>query len=262
MTDAAVANGFHNLWQRLITGLVLAGVALGALFAGAGSFWLLTALLAVAMMAEWAGLMKVTGWKAWLGIALIAALMLFAHPLYRTIDMITLYALLGGTMVSGLFTVSHKIGSGLLYIGLACLAIIFLRDQAGLNVTLWTLAMVWATDVGAYFSGKTIGGPKLASQFSPNKSWAGLIGGILCAMAVSLGFTLQSDLPWPIIPLAAGLAIVAQLGDLLESWLKRRADVKDSSTLFPGHGGALDRLDGLLPVAIGVASLSAAGALR
>jgi phosphatidate cytidylyltransferase len=261
MTSGTSPGGFSNLWKRAITGFVLIIVAIGALFAGGWGFWLLVTLLALAMIAEWAGLMKAPRWKT--GIAMLAMLgvMIFAHPLYRIIDVTSLYVLLGACLALALIGSSLRLGGGLLYLGLASLAIIFLREQGGVVLTFWTLAIIWATDIGAYFSGKTIGGPKLAPKFSPNKTWAGLVGGVTCAALVSLIFAFQTVLPLLIVPLAALLAVVAQLGDLFESWMKRRADVKDSSNLFPGHGGALDRLDGLLPVAIGVAALNWAGML-
>jgi len=261
MTADTAPSGLSDLWKRAITGIVLIVVAIGALFAGGWSFWLLVTFLALAMIAEWAGLMKVSRWKTLVAIVAMLAIMVFAHPLYRLIDVTSLYVLLGGCAALVVVGSSLRLGSGLLYLGLASLAIIFLREQGGIVLTFWTLAIVWATDIGAYFSGKTIGGPKLAPQFSPNKTWAGLVGGVICATLVSAIFAFQTALPILIVPLAALFAIVAQLGDLFESWLKRRADVKDSSNLFPGHGGALDRLDGLLPVAIGVAALKGAGVL-
>lgn len=259
MTGNAAPKGFGNLWKRVITGIVLITVAVAALFAGGWGFWLLVTFLALAMIAEWGGLMKAPAWKIGLAIAAMLAVMIYAHPLYRVIDTANIYALLSGGIALAVIGMSPRLGAGLLYLGLASLAIVFLREQGGVVLTFWTLAIVWATDIGAYFSGKTIGGPKLAPQFSPNKTWAGLVGGLMSAMLVSTLFAIQTALPLLIIPLAALFAVIAQLGDLFESWLKRRADVKDSSNLFPGHGGALDRLDGLLPVATGVAALNWAG---
>ncbi len=129
------------------------------------------------------------------------------------------------------------------------------------EVVLGIVAVVIATDTGAYFSGRTIGGPKIAPRISPSKTWAGLGGGMLAAGLVSLGFFVSNGGgAFTVIGLAAFaigavLAIVAQAGDFLESWLKRRAAIKDSSNLIPGHGGILDRIDGLLPVAIVSAEL-------
>ncbi|MGB1539806.1 MAG: phosphatidate cytidylyltransferase, partial [Rickettsiales bacterium] len=126
-----------------------------------------------------------------------------------------------------------------------------LREPAmggSLSLLLYLLAVIWATDIGAYFSGKQIGGPKMAPRISPKKTWAGLLGGMLSATII--GVILAWFFPFPhtflqalwISPL---LAVVAQIGDLFESWLKREAGMKDSGTLIPGHGGILDRVDGL-----------------
>ncbi|RED15598.1 phosphatidate cytidylyltransferase [Parasphingopyxis lamellibrachiae] len=261
MTSGTAPGGYSNLWKRAITGIVLVAVALGTLFAGQWPFWLLVEFLAIAMMFEWSRLMQASMWKMLFAICLMTSVTGALMPFPFTSFPIAIVALLFGTAFCSAITVSLRLGFGFFYIGLASLAIIFLREQGGLILTLWMLATVWATDIGAYFSGKTIGGPKLAPKFSPNKTWAGLVGGIICAALVSLIFAFQTTLPLLIVPLAALFAIVAQMGDLFESWLKRRANVKDSSNLFPGHGGALDRLDGLLPVAIGAAALNWAGLL-
>lgn len=142
---------------------------------------------------------------------------------------------------------------GLLYIAAATATLIVLP----VSVVLGVLAIVIATDTGAYFSGRSIGGPKIAPRISPSKTWAGLIGGMIAAGLVSFGFFYSNvgDRAFSIMGLGAlaigaGLAILAQCGDFFESWLKRRARMKDSSNLIPGHGGILDRVDGLLPVAI------------
>ncbi len=143
--------------------------------------------------------------------------------------------------------------SGALYIGLAALALI----QLSVPVLVGVIAVVIATDTGAYFSGRTIGGPKIAPAISPSKTWAGLFGGMLAAGLVSASFFLFNvgEIRFSVMTgiafaIGAMLAVVAQAGDFFESWLKRRAGVKDSSRLIPGHGGVFDRVDGLLPVAI------------
>lgn len=252
---------FRNLAKRSVTAAALLAVALAAFYAGRVPFWLLALLLSLAMTVEWAWLMQAPRWKTAVAALIMAALMLFALPEFRPADAVTALAVAGAAALGAAATASLRLGGGLLYIGLASVAIVFLRETAGLALALWTLATVWATDIGAYFAGVTIGGRKLAPQFSPNKTWAGLIGGIVAAMLVASGFVLWGGLRPSFVPLSGLLAIVAQLGDLYESWLKRRAGVKDSSNLFPGHGGALDRLDGLMPVAICVAAMTAAGLL-
>ena len=151
--------------------------------------------------------------------------------------------------------------AGLVYVGAAAFSLMLLPHE----LVALAVAIVVFTDTGAYFSGRTIGGPKIAPAISPSKTWAGLLGGMTAAGLLVAGvvwFALSSGLLVPEpgsgavstiltgFAIGAVLAVVAQAGDFFESWLKRRAGVKDSSNLIPGHGGVLDRIDGLLPVAI------------
>ncbi len=139
---------------------------------------------------------------------------------------------------------------GLPYLILPVIGLLLLRDSSqGFALTFWTFLIVWGTDIGAYFTGRAIGGPKLAPAISPSKTWSGLIGGMIAAGLIGAFVARHFDLPAPCVWLGAPLAILAQAGDFFESWLKRRAGVKDSGAILPGHGGALDRLDGLVPVA-------------
>ena len=153
--------------------------------------------------------------------------------------------------------------SGALVVAGCAAAIIYIGAAAGMlielpiPVVLGVIAVVVATDTGAYFSGRTIGGPKIAPRISPSKTWAGLGGGMVAAGLVSLGFFYSnggdrafSAMGAGAFAVGAGLAVLAQAGDFLESWLKRKAGMKDSSNLIPGHGGVFDRADGMLPVAI------------
>lgn len=147
------------------------------------------------------------------------------------------------------------IAAGLIYIGIAVWTLLRLRDQY-LAIAIYPVAVVIATDVGAYFAGRTVGGPKIAPRISPSKTWSGLIGGMVLAAIISaistewivLDDSYQVALMGIFIVVGAILAVCAQAGDFLESWMKRRAGVKDSGTLIPGHGGLLDRMDGLLSV--------------
>jgi phosphatidate cytidylyltransferase len=148
------------------------------------------------------------------------------------------------------------LAGGLAYVGLAGLLLVFLReDHGGLERVLMVLLAVIATDVGAYFAGRTIGGPKIAPGISPSKTWAGLFGGMAAAglaLAGSYLWQLHDDsyriLAVAVFAIGAGMAVLAQIGDFFESWMKRRAGVKDSGRLIPGHGGVFDRVDGLLAV--------------
>jgi len=135
----------------------------------------------------------------------------------------------------------------------------FIRDQLGVTAALWVFGMVWATDIGAYFAGRAFGGARLAPKISPSKTWSGLFGGMIAALVVSATLGDRGGIVG--VPLWIGLfmGLAAQLGDLAQSWMKRRAGVKDSGKLIPGHGGLFDRVDGLLPVALILGALAAAG---
>ncbi len=152
---------------------------------------------------------------------------------------------------------------GVAYIAVPCIAMIWLRaDPAlGLETVFWLFAAVWATDVGAYFTGRAIGGPKLAPRISPGKTWAGLAGGIVCAALVGVGAAWLLDISAAagLVFVSAALAVVSQGGDLWESSVKRRFGVKDSGGLIPGHGGVLDRFDGLMTAAPTVAAIALMG---
>jgi len=154
-------------------------------------------------------------------------------------------------------------GFGVLYVGLPSVAILWVRasPDGGLPALLWILVLVVAVDSGAFAAGRLIGGPKLAARISPNKTWAGLAGGIAAAMVVGWLAAAWIGLPHrlPLILISAGMAVVEQAGDLAESAFKRRFGVKDSSRLIPGHGGFLDRVDGLLAVALAAAAAQCFG---
>ncbi len=193
-------------------------------------------MLAIAGGALWAGGLV---WQIFIAIvALICFSEFFALVIKATSN--ALYRLLAAI-------------AGGLYIGAASAAL----AAFPLAVVIGVIAVVVATDVGAYFSGRTIGGPKIAPKISPSKTWAGLIGGALAAGLVSAGFFLSNMgepglSPMLLVAFLIGalLAVLAQAGDFFESWLKRKAGAKDSSNLIPGHGGVFDRIDGLLPVAL------------
>jgi phosphatidate cytidylyltransferase len=139
----------------------------------------------------------------------------------------------------------------------ALVALLWLRHQPSLGreTVIWVAVCVWATDIGAYFLGKIAGGAKLAPRISPGKTWSGLIGGVCWAAVASaaLGLVFQQGATFVLAAVGVALAIVAQIGDLLESAAKRDAGVKDSGHLIPGHGGLLDRVDGLAAVLVAVA---------
>jgi len=141
---------------------------------------------------------------------------------------------------------------GFVYALVAALSLLWIRDRAdnGIALVIWVFIIVWATDTGAYLAGRAIGGPKLAPAISPNKTWAGFYGGVAAATVLGGLWAYLTGLHLVLLLLAPLFAAAAQGGDLFESGMKRRAGVKDSGNWLPGHGGAFDRLDGLLPVAV------------
>ena len=157
---------------------------------------------------------------------------------------------------------------GFVYCLLPAISLLWIRERAeyegigsSFDLLIWVFLVVWSTDIGAYFAGRAIGGPKLAPSISPNKTVAGLLGGVAAATVIAGLWVYAARLPATLLWIAALFAVAAQLGDLFESGLKRRAGVKDSGTWLPGHGGLLDRLDGLVPVAVLTAALMVANFL-
>lgn len=226
-----------------------------------GGLWLvgLVTLAGGVMGWEWArlcngGRVGASGVVAIATLTVITPAFVFAPPTTAPAVLGVGAALAAGFGLAGGTRHDAWLPLGIVYIGFACLAILWLRAlPQGRWLVLWLLAVVWATDTGAFFFGRAIGGPRLAPRISPNKTWAGLVGGTLTAALVGvLAACLVGRDAMPLVVGGMVLAIVAQGGDLLESWCKRRFGVKDSSHIIPGHGGILDRVDGLL------AALSAA----
>jgi phosphatidate cytidylyltransferase len=248
------------LRKRIISALVLIPLALAGAGLGSGYFELLVALFGAAMAWEWVRVCNrgVFPPRGAVAVAAVPAAVLLLHLSSFPGALATLA---GGAALAGLAGLPGRAlwhGIGVLYVGLPCLALLWIRDDpaSGLATLLWTLVLVWSVDTGAYLAGRSIGGPRLAPRISPNKTWAGLGGGVLAAMLMAAIAALAGfGALWPAVGVAALLALVEQAGDLAESGFKRRFGVKDSSNLIPGHGGVLDRLDGLLAVSIAVAGL-------
>lgn len=142
--------------------------------------------------------------------------------------------------------------AGFVYALVPALSLLWIRDRAdeGLALVVWIFIITWAVDTGGYFAGRRFGGAKLAATISPNKTWAGLYGGVALATLAGAFWVLATGLSSWLLLLAPLFAVAAQLGDLFESWMKRRAGLKDSGNWLPGHGGLFDRIDGMVPVAV------------
>lgn len=243
------------LTKRILSALVMLPLALAALWFGKWIFAGLVALAAVLMLREWQRLPDGPVLAALDGKALAVggAALVLAIALMRVDQRLASFfiLLLGALAYLWLQPARRRWAfGGMIYVGLPSLSLIWLRDQPehGRLIVFWLLLVVWATDTGAYAFGRVIGGPKLIPAISPNKTWAGLLGGMLCAAVAGYGVAqLEPQLPAILLGLFAALvAVVSQAGDFFESGAKRRFGVKDSGALIPGHGGALDRLDGVL----------------
>jgi len=238
-----------DLPVRALVGLLLIAVAAATLLSGGFAFWLLVTIAGLIMMHEWGGLHSATAQQKTLAQYALTVPLAIMAPVAAGPGFLAFGLVLGAMFFIAIVTRNGMLGIGALYIGLPVLALLTLRAaEQGLLLAFWTMALVWACDIGAYFAGRTFGGPKLMPAVSPNKTWAGLIGGVAGAGLFAAILTLWG-LDWRLAAATPLLAVLAQAGDLYESWLKRRAGVKDSGNLLPGHGGVLDRLDGLVPVA-------------
>lgn len=241
-----------ELLQRITVGILLIAVAVLELWLGGNALWVLATIAGLIMAGEWADLTRGQDQKKLLQYAMCIpfALMSFlaAGP-----GVVALAAIAGATLFVLIATRNAWLAFGVPYVALPIMALLWIRMQDnGLLLAFWGLSLVWATDIGAFFAGRNFGGPKVAPAISPNKTWSGLIGGMLAALLLGWALTSYYDLPFQLAMASPALALLAQVGDFFESWMKRRAGVKDSGTILPGHGGVLDRLDGVvtsLPVA-------------
>lgn len=238
-----------NLTLRILAGVVLAPLTIAAAYFG-GWLWAALATLATAgMYAEW--LFVVQAIRPRVVAAGIAPLVVAGIALALGLPGKALLAIAVGLIAIALLArVSREWAlAGLLYAAAALFGAVLVRadPQSGFIALLFVLLIVWVTDIGGYFAGRSIGGPKLWVRVSPKKTWAGALGGFGGSLVVAAGFAASGfGRMLPLLLLAAALSIVSQLGDLFESAVKRRFGVKDSSNVIPGHGGLLDRLDGFV----------------
>lgn len=256
--------GFADLALRAITGAAFGVVAMAALLAGGPWFTLLIAVLAALMAFEWRKISLEDHEHAVAGFQVLSVVgaTVMAHFGDLNAALSFLLAIAGaGAMADALLRRTAGWGLvGSLYIGFAAICLVGLRGETteGKYVIYWVAMVVIATDVGAYFSGRICGGPKLWRRVSPNKTWAGLFGAMALAALCSAVFSglILGYVELFLSLLAAVTAFVAQTGDLMESAYKRHFGVKDSGRLLPGHGGVLDRLDGMLAATIFVAVIT------
>ncbi len=244
----------RELRLRIVSAIVMAAVILAATWYGGILFRIVAGLLAILIYYEWSTVTRISETNStgnawgWFAVAVIAGNTIFGEP---SLD---LPLLSGFTLTAALFPILRGknwwLVGGIFYAGLSGISLAAIRgdELTGFVSILFIFAVVWSTDILAYFVGRAIGGPKLAPSISPGKTWSGAIGGAVAAMiggaAVSMAY--HGRISLLVLGLALILSVFSQIGDLFESFVKRRFQVKDSSHLIPGHGGFMDRVDGLV----------------
>lgn len=248
----------RELKLRILSAVVLAAVVLVATWLGGTVFSLLAAAISLLIFYEWT---SITGQQSlakrltafgWASVVVVAVETVFrgAGSGYFSSLVILIGFVVAATIIAAFRGQSYWLAGGILYAGLSGISLTALRGSgdAGLIGVLFIFAIVWGTDILAYFVGRAIGGPKLAPPISPGKTWSGAIGGTIagiiagCIVVAAAGL----ELTYGHVAIAGLLSIFSQIGDLFESFIKRRFGVKDSSHLIPGHGGVMDRVDGLV----------------
>ncbi|NTE34296.1 phosphatidate cytidylyltransferase [Agrobacterium tumefaciens] len=244
----------RELRLRIVSAIVMAAVILAATWYGGILFRIVAGLLAILIYYEWSTITRLSETNStgnawgWFAVAVIAGNTIFGE------SSLDLPLLSGFTLTAALFPILRGrnwwLVGGIFYAGLSGISLAAIRgdELTGFVSILFIFAVVWSTDILAYFVGRAIGGPKLAPSISPGKTWSGAIGGAVAAVigggAVSMAY--HGRISVLMLGLALILSVFSQIGDLFESFVKRRFQVKDSSHLIPGHGGFMDRVDGLV----------------
>lgn len=260
-----------NLQLRVISAIVLATVVLVVTWYGGVAFRLLSAFIAGMIFYEWACMTRPVA-----GSGTAAARLAFVPAIFMLVFVGALIAGLPAPVLVGIVVVlavalallsslrgaGQWEAAGFVYASLSGLSLAMLRGDghAGLVAILFLFAVVWATDIFAYFVGRAVGGPKLAPAISPGKTRSGALGGLVAGVVAGVLLAAAAGVPglFGLAGVAAVLSVVSQAGDLFESWVKRRHGVKDSGSLIPGHGGVMDRVDGLVAAAFALFLIGAA----
>jgi phosphatidate cytidylyltransferase len=256
-----------NIQQRVLSGVVMAGVALALVYAGVAPFALLVLGVAGAMCWEWGHIIRDRKWDAGFGVHAAAIAVAIGLAASGQVNLALIALLVGVLGVVAVTLRSRPLLSafGVVYVGLPSVAMMWLRadvDSTGAGLGFWAILfvflVVWTTDTMAFVVGRTLGGPKLWPAVSPNKTWSGFLGGVGSSALLSAMFAMMVPGASSVTLAAVGLAlaVIAQAGDLAESALKRRFNVKDASQIIPGHGGVMDRMDGVVTVAIAAGLLA------
>lgn len=243
-----------DLARRTLSALVMIPVVLGITAWGGVPFVLLWLVAAAAVLYEWSHVARLARPFAYMALGLAGICAALAALAYGQ-GGVALVALLVVALLGAAACGTRRAAAlGILVAAAACVPAVVLRgdDRIGLTAILFVYAIVWCTDIGAYFVGRAVGGPRLWPRLSPNKTWSGAIGGAVigtlagCALLVAMGLVFTPAM----VVLGLVLSVAGQFGDLAESAFKRAFGVKDAGRLIPGHGGVLDRLDGFMAVVL------------
>lgn len=253
----------RELQQRVVSGAAIAVFGLAVLVWGPVPFAILLAVIAAAMSWEWSRIVRGDGSDAVAAVHIATAVTAAGLAAFGMAGLALAAVSVGAITVAALAAGSGRVvlsGAGVFYTGLPVIALEWLRGDGslGLPAVLFILLAVVATDTAAYFTGRTFGGPKLWPAVSPNKTWSGLAGGVTAAALTGAVFPYLSGSGWSswLAGLGFVLGLVAQGGDLAESALKRHFGLKDASDLIPGHGGFMDRMDGIVTASIAAALIA------
>jgi phosphatidate cytidylyltransferase len=246
-------SGSRPLLIRILSAAVLIPVAVACVWYGGVAYTAMVALFAALMIYEWNRLVGASG-PLFVLQAIIVLGAVLAQPVYDVDKSLAGFAV--GLAVLVVVAVLRRqawtwSAAGAVYVAAPAIALLWLRHdaEAGAVLVAWLFVVVWMTDVGAYVAGKSLGGPKLAPKTSPNKTWSGLIGGALAAAVAGTVLIWALSGTFSLVVVAIGgflFAVLSQMSDLVESAVKRHFHVKDSGSIIPGHGGVLDRVDGLI----------------
>lgn len=253
-----------DLLPRALSGLAMVALALGTALLGGRAFTMFWFLAALAIVWEWQSLVGRAGLWLRFGPGAVALTLAVAFAVWGWLGLALLAVAAGAALTATVAADGARTAAafGVVYASSLVLPVLVLRASVpdGLQAILWLFAVVWGTDIMAYFGGRLVGGPKLWPRMSPSKTWSGFLIGI--SAGALAGLAVAPDLSPRAAVLLMGLAVgsVAQAGDLFESAVKRRYGVKDTGNLIPGHGGVMDRLDGFVAAALVAACFGAARA--
>jgi len=246
-----------DLKRRVPSAIAMIVLALGVTWYGGFPFLLFWTLAALIVWYEWASIVRVAHKTTVLALGFFAiavsAVFLSMHLPLAALGAIAGGAVLATVLTGGSDTTRYWSGAGLVYAGLAFLPVVLLRNdiEFGFFAVIWIYAVVWLTDIAAYFFGRFIGGPKLAPAISPKKTWSGALGGTLFGVVGGVAIATIANARFALLSLAIALlvSIASQMGDIFESFVKRKFGKKDASGILPGHGGVMDRIDGFVMAA-------------